>query len=72
MKTISMSYDVAEWTRYYIEVEVDETLSVEEQREQIIDKISEGDYQDCGTKSLGNVEMLDVEYNFPDELGGPT
>jgi len=72
MKTISMSYDVAEWTRYYVEVEVDETLSVGEQREQAIEKISECDYNDCGTKGLGNVEMLSTEYNFPDELGGPT
>jgi len=72
MKTISMSYDVPEWTRYYVEVEVDEALSTEGQREQIIEKISEGDYNDCGTKVLGNVAMFDTEYNFPDELGGPT
>ncbi len=72
MKTIDMSYDVAEWTRYYIQIEIDDTKPVEDQRDEIIEKISEGDYMDCGTKSLGNVEMLDVEYNFPDDLGGPT
>lgn len=72
MKTIQMSYDVAEWTRYFVDVEVDETLSVDLQREQIIGKIDCGEYADRGAKCLGTVEPYSTEYNFPDELGGPT
>lgn len=72
MKTIQMSYDVPEWTRYNIEVEVDDSLPIEEQREQIIEKIESGEYAECGTKCLGTVEPYSTEYNFPDELGGPT
>lgn len=71
MKTVQVSYDVAEWTRYYVEVDVDDTLSIEEQRDQIIEKVSEGDCRKCCTKFLDKVEFTDIEYNFPPELGGP-
>lgn len=72
MKTIKMSFDKAEWMRYYCTVEVDERLSANEQREQLIKDIEEGNYVDEGVKGLGCVGSHTTEYNFPDELGGPT
>lgn len=72
MKTVQMSFDRAEWTRYYFTVEVDDSLSVKEQREKIIEAVMNSDYNESGTKSLGEVFGFNTEYNFPDELGGPT
>jgi hypothetical protein len=69
VKTIHLSYDIAEWTRYYIAVEVDETLPIDEQKEQVFEAIAACDIKERGSKCLGNVEFADVEYNWPDDMG---
>lgn len=71
MKTIHMSYDVREWTRYHIRVEVDPSLSVEAQREQLVEKIMDGEFAACGSEVLSSYDTQ-TEYNFPNDLGGPT
>jgi hypothetical protein len=68
MKTIAFSVDHAEWTRYYYEIEVGDDLSPNEIKEAAREALTNCEARDCGTKCLGNVEMFDPEYNWPEEL----
>lgn len=67
MKTIQFSTDCAEWTRYFYEIEVSDDATAEEIKELVYGGDS-SDWKDCGTKCLGNVEMIDTQYNFPEGL----
>jgi hypothetical protein len=68
MKTISFSVDMAEWTRYLYSVEVEDDLSPSEMKEAARAALENCECKEHGTKCLGNVEMVDPVYHWPEEL----
>lgn len=68
MKKIRFSVDYAEWTRYYYEIEVDDHLTADEIKEAAYEAVEHCTARDLGTKCLGNVEMIDAEFNWPEEM----
>jgi hypothetical protein len=66
-KLVKYSVDYAEWHRYYREVEVDSSLTGDALREAIEEKDLDGEYRDCGTACLGNVEFASSHTNYPED-----
>ena len=71
-RPIKMSYDIKEWNRYHFTTMVDDALSIEEQRQVVLANLDAGDFEITRCQTLDGTESDTTEYNFPDELGGPT
>lgn len=68
MRSIQFSVDCAEWTRYYYEIEVENSLTPDEIKQAAIAAIKECSARNLGAKCVGDINDIEPEINWPEDL----